>query len=236
MKWAVMKHLLVIQNARCEHLGTLQSMFESDDFKIDSLIAVDGDNLPKHVDDYDALVILGGPAGVYENHQYLRGEEQLIKDAIAKNVPTLGICLGSQLIASAAGGRVYKGPKKEIGWYTVEITNNGMSDIFKDLKKNVTVFQWHSDTYDLPNTAVTLAMSEHYPVQAFRMGSAVGIQFHLEVSKEMVMDWMEQYRSELESVRNYINVDAIIAGLNININALNEYMGILYRNFTNLIK
>ena len=231
-----MKHLLVIQNARCEHLGTLQSMFESDDFKIDSLIAVDGDNLPKHVDDYDALVILGGPAGVYENHQYLRGEEQLIKDAIAKNVPTLGICLGSQLIASAAGGRVYKGPKKEIGWYTVEITNNGMSDIFKDLKKNVTVFQWHSDTYDLPNTAVTLAKSEHYPVQAFRMGGAVGIQFHLEVSKDMVMDWMRQYKSELESVRNYINIDDILADLDANVNALNEYTRVLYWNFRKLIK
>jgi GMP synthase-like glutamine amidotransferase len=211
-------------------------MFENDDFKIDTLIAVDGDNLPSNVDGYNALVILGGPAGVYENHRYLRDEEKLIKDAISKNVPTLGICLGSQLIASAIGGRVYKGSRKEIGWYTVELTNDGMNDIFKDLKKNITVFQWHGDTYDLPNTAVTLAKSEHYPVQAFRAGSAVGIQFHLEVLKDMVMDWIEQYRSELESVRNYINVDAIIAELNTNIDALNEYTSILYRNFRNLVK
>jgi len=231
-----MKRLLVIQNARCEHLGTLQSMFENDDFKIDSLIAVDGDNLPNNVDGYNALVILGGPAGVYENHRYLRDEEKLIKDAMSKNMPTLGICLGSQLIASAAGGRVYKGPRKEIGWYTVELTNDGMNDIFKGLKKNTTVFQWHGDTYDLPNGTVTLAKSEHYPVQAFRVGSAVGIQFHLEVSKDMVMDWIEQYRAELESVRNYINVDTIIAGLNTNIDALNGYTSILYRNFRNLIK
>ena len=231
-----MKRLLVIQNARCEHLGSLQSMFENDDFKIDSLIAVDGDNLPNNVDGYNALVILGGPAGVYENHRYLRDEEKLIKDAMSKNMPTLGICLGSQLIASAAGGRVYKGPRKEIGWYTVELTNDGMNDIFKGLKKNTTVFQWHGDTYDLPNGTVTLAKSEHYPVQAFRVGSAVGIQFHLEVSKDMVMDWIEQYRAELESVRNYINVDTIIAGLNTNIDALNGYTSILYRNFRNLIK
>jgi len=211
-------------------------MFENDDFKIDSLIAVDGDNLPNNVDGYNALVILGGPAGVYENHRYLRDEEKLIKDAMSKNMPTLGICLGSQLIASAAGGRVYKGPRKEIGWYTVELTNDGMNDIFKGLKKNTTVFQWHGDTYDLPNGTVTLAKSEHYPVQAFRVGSAVGIQFHLEVSKDMVMDWIEQYRAELESVRNYINVDTIIAGLNTNIDALNGYTSILYRNFRNLVK
>ena len=231
-----MKRLLIIQNASCEHLGTLQSMFEKDDFKINSLIPVDGDNLPNTIDGYNALIILGGPASVYDNHQYLRDEEKLIQKAMAKNMPMLGICLGSQLLAKASGGSVYKGSRKEIGWYSVELTDDGMNGIFNGLKKNITVFQWHGDTYELPKNAVTLAKSELYPIQAFKVGNAVGIQFHLEVSKDMIMDWIMQYRSELESVRNYISVDDIIAGCEANVNSLNVYTRVLYRNFRKLIK
>ena len=231
-----MKRLLVIQNARCEHLGTLQSMFEKDGFEINRFIPVDGDNLPNTIDGYNVLVILGGSASVYENHQYLRDEEKLIQRAMAKNMPILGICLGSQLLAKVSSGMVYKGSRKEIGWYPVELTDDGMNGIFKGLEKNIIVFQWHGDTYDLPKNAVALAKSELYPVQAFEVGSAVGIQFHLEVSKDMVMDWIKQYRSELESVRNYINVDDIIAGCEANVNALNEYTRVLYQNFRKLVK
>jgi GMP synthase-like glutamine amidotransferase len=211
-------------------------MFENDGFEINRLIPVDGDNLPSNVDGYNALVILGGPASVYDNHRYLSDEENLIQRAMIKKIPTLGICLGSQLLAKSVGGNVYRGSKKEIGWYPVELTDEGMNEIFKGLKKNITVFQWHGDTYDLPKNAVKLAKSELYPVQAFRVGNAVGIQFHLEVSKDMVMDWIKQYSSELESVRNYINADDILAGLNANMNALNEYTRVLYRNFRKLIK
>ena len=155
---------------------------------------------------------------------------------MAKSIPTLGICLGSQLIAKAAGASVYKGSRKEIGWYPVALTADGINDVFKGLQKNITVFQWHGDTYDLPKNGVTLAKSELYPVQAFRVGNAVGIQFHLEVSRDMVMDWIKQYRSELESVCNYINVDDITTGLDDNGNSLNEYTRVLYQNFRKLIK
>ncbi len=231
-----MKKLLLVQNARCEHLGTLQSMFEKDDFVIDRLIPVDGDSLPNTIDGHNALVILGGPASAYDQHQYLKDEEKLIQETMAKKIPTLGICLGSQLLAKAAGAKVYKGSRKEIGWYPVKITNDGMNDVFKGLKNNITVFQWHGDTYDLPKNAVALAISKLYPVQAFKVGSAVGIQFHLEVSKDMVMDWINQYKSELESVRDYIRIDDIIAGLDANANTLNDYTRVLYHNFRKLIE
>ena len=125
-----MKRLLVIQNARCEYLGTLQPMFENDGFKINRFIIGDGKKLPNVIDGFEAMIVLGGPTSVYDDHQYLRDEEKLIRDAIAKNIPTLGICLGSQLLARATGGRVYKGPRKEIGWYAIELTNDGMKDIF----------------------------------------------------------------------------------------------------------
>ena len=109
-----------------------------------------------------------------------------------------------------------------------------MKDIFNGLKKCITVFQWHSDTYDLPKGAVTLCKSELYPVQAFRVGCGLafrvgcglGVQFHGEVSKDMVLDWILKYKSELGSVHNYINEE--VTDLTANVNTLNEYAGILY--------
>jgi GMP synthase-like glutamine amidotransferase len=211
-------------------------MFEKDGFEIDTRIVVEGDRIPENLDGYDALIVLGGPAAVYEDHQYLRKEENLIRNSIADDIPSLGICLGSQLIASAAGARVYKGPKKEIGWYPVRITDEGSRSLFNGLKNDIVVFQWHGDTYDLPKNAVSLATTELYPVQAFRVGSAVGIQFHLEISKNMILDWLDQYKTELESVKNYIRTADILAGIDRNLGNLNEYARVLYKNFSKQIQ
>src|SRR6185503_6603843 len=96
----------------------------------------------------------------------------------------------------AAGGRVYKGKKKEIGWHDVYVTPASSNDIFRGITdKTIKVFQWHGDTYDLPSNAKILAYSELYP-QAFRIGSAVGIQFHLEVNKDLIEDWIREYGKE----------------------------------------
>jgi GMP synthase-like glutamine amidotransferase len=146
---------------------------------------------------YDAIVILGGPMAVYDNLAYLQKEQELIRNAIKNETPLLGICLGSQLIAQAAGGRVYKGKKKEIGWYNVYLTPASSNDIFRGFtNKAIRIFQWHGDTYDLPANAKILAYSDLYP-QAFRIGSAVGIQFHFEVDEHLIHTWINEYRDDL---------------------------------------
>ncbi|MDQ4066891.1 MAG: type 1 glutamine amidotransferase, partial [Thermoproteota archaeon] len=127
----------------------------------------------------------------------LKKEQELIRNAMKNDTPVLGICLGSQLIAQTAGGHVYKGKKKEIGWYNVYLTPASSNDIFREFTdKTIRIFQWHGDTYDLPANAKILAYSDLYP-QAFRIGSAVGIQFHFEVDEPLIQTWMKEYSAEL---------------------------------------
>lgn len=171
-------------------------MFVHEGHRIEKVNA-ENDPVPTSPLGYDAIVILGGPMAVYDNLPYLQKEQELIGNAMKNDTPVLGICLGSQLIAQAAGGRVYKGKKKEIGWYNVYLTPASSNDIFRGFTdKMIRIFQWHGDTYDLPANAKILAYSDLYP-QAFRIGSAVGIQFHFEVDEPLIRTWMKEYSAEL---------------------------------------
>jgi GMP synthase (glutamine-hydrolysing) len=227
-----MKNILTIQNIQCETLGTLKELFQSDGYKIKNIDA-QTDTIPVNSESYNAIVVLGGPMSVYEQINYLKEEEILIRDAIKKNVPVLGICLGSQLIAQAVGGTVYKGVRKEIGWYDVNITDIGEKDLFNGIgSKTIRVFQWHGDTYDLPRDAAVMATSKLYP-QAFRIGSAVGIQFHLEVNCEMIEKWIREYKNEMKD-ENIQPID--IMPDKTHEQKLFDKCKIVYKNFSKLIK
>lgn len=141
-----------------------------------------------------ALVIMGGPMGVYESDRYpfLLEEVRLIRESLEREIPVLGICLGAQLLAEAGGGRVYPGPTKEIGWFPIRRTPEASSDpLLGHLPSPSMVFHWHGDTFDLPPGSVWLASSEKYRHQAFRLGkNAWGLQFHLEMTESMIRDWV----------------------------------------------
>jgi GMP synthase (glutamine-hydrolysing) len=142
------------------------------------------------------LVILGGPMNVDETEKYphLAQEVELIKQALAAGLPTLGICLGAQLMAKALGAKVYPNGVKEIGWYSAELTPHADRDpLFEGGGKQITVFQWHGDTFDLPPGTVRLASSKLCRNQAFRYGrSAYGLQFHIEMTAELIESWLEE--------------------------------------------
>ena len=193
-----MPKILSVQNIGCEPLGLLEQMFVSDGYNIEKINA-QNDFVPTNPLEYDAVIILGGPMAVYDNLAYLQKEQELIRNAIKNETPLLGICLGSQLIAQATGGHVYKGKKKEIGWHNVYLTPASSNDIFRGFtNKTIKIFQWHGDTYDLPANAKILAYSDLYP-QAFRIGSAVGIQFHFEVNEHIIQTWMNEYSDDLST-------------------------------------
>ncbi len=140
------------------------------------------------------LIFLGGPMSANDDLSYLREEMRIIRDARECGQPTLGICLGAQLIARAAGAQVYANPAKEIGWFDLHLTEEGAADpMFAGAQRTETVFHWHGETFDLPPAAAWLAYSERCRHQAFRLGASVyGLQFHLEVTPEMIADWCRQ--------------------------------------------
>jgi GMP synthase (glutamine-hydrolysing) len=125
---------------------------------------------------------------------YLDRERALVGQAVERGQPLLGICLGSQLIAQCLGADVHRNSEREIGWFDIHLTEAAADDaLFRGIQGPETVFHWHNDTWELPPGAVRLAGSKACENQAFRAGRNIyGLQFHLEVTPEMIADWMEQ--------------------------------------------
>ncbi|MBF0272727.1 MAG: glutamine amidotransferase [Magnetococcales bacterium] len=142
----------------------------------------------------DLLVVLGGPIGVYEEETYpfITAELALLKKRLAADRPTLGICLGAQMMAKALGARVYPGPVKEIGWQPLTITPEGQSSSLRHLAADKTsMLHWHGDTFDLPHGATLLASSANYAHQAFRWGEhALAFQCHPEIQGARLESWL----------------------------------------------
>jgi GMP synthase-like glutamine amidotransferase len=221
-----MSDVLVVQNTRIESSGYLGELLSSDGFDITSINAKH-EIIPNKK--FSLVVILGAPESANDDLPYLRAEQQLIKNSVEKNIPVLGICLGSQLIAKTFGAKIYSGPKKEIGFYNdLKISSN--STFFSGFQNPFTVFHWHGDTFDLPQGALRLASSEHYPNQAFQYKSAIGLQFHLEVNEEMVNLWLDNTKEKLQKI-SYINPQEIRSEINENISIVKLNMKNFYNNF-----
>ncbi|MGA2590839.1 MAG: type 1 glutamine amidotransferase [Bryobacteraceae bacterium] len=140
------------------------------------------------------LILMGGPMSVNDDLPWLRQEMRAVRDAIQRGIPVLGICLGAQLIARALGAAVYRNPVKEIGWTPLYFAAAAPADpLLSGFSHPETVFQWHGETFDLPDGAEHLAYSDACRNQAFRIHRNVyGFQFHLEVTPEMIEDWCRQ--------------------------------------------
>lgn len=222
-----MSEILVVQNTKNEGIATLGALFEQDGFRITTVLAKK-EPIPKM--NPSSIVILGAPESANDKLGYLKDEMKLIQDAVKKNVPVLGICLGSQLIAKAFGARVYQGTRKEIGFYHDIEFDKSQSGLFYGMQSPATVFHWHGDTFDLPKGGVRLAHSKDYQNQAIKIGSAVGVQFHMEVDEDTIRLWLDKSRAELDSVP-YINPEEIIKSIPKNIDVVKNNMRIFYQNF-----
>ena len=196
------KTILVVQHVECEGLGFFEPIAKRKGFDLRYIRVYRGERVTRRIDDVWGVVVLGGPMGVYEEERYpfIRDEIALVEEVLKRGIPFLGICLGCQILAKACGAPVYKGGAREIGWYGIELTEPARTDpLFIGLPQRMTVFQWHGDTFDIPVGAVNLASSELFPNQLIRVGArAYGIQFHLEITGDMIREWLRENDMEVD--------------------------------------
>jgi GMP synthase (glutamine-hydrolysing) len=195
-----MGDILIVQHASSEGPGLLAPVLEERGIPVNHVRVDRGESAPRAAAGRAAVIFLGGPMAVYEADRYphLRDEILLAADALRLGVPVLGICLGAQILAAAAGARVFRGPAQEIGWFPATLTAAGRSDpVLGLLPSEAMVFHWHGDTFEPPPGATLLASSRLYEQQAFRLSPrAWGVQFHPEITVEMVDDWTARARQD----------------------------------------
>ena len=205
--------VLVIMHDESEGPGSLEEYWEFYGVEIATARLYAGEALPG-LSDFDAVVSMGGNMNVYEDNLYpfLATETDFLGEAIQKGIPVLGICLGAQLIARACGAEITKATVKEVGFSEVVLTDQGRHDLlFRGLPERTKVFQWHEDTFALPRGASRLATSEVCPEQAFRYRNAFGLQFHVEVNEEILLNWFSYSKEKYYIMDQYQGIKYIMA-------------------------
>jgi GMP synthase (glutamine-hydrolysing) len=196
---------VALRHVAFEDLGLLAPVLAREGFDVVYRDAAVEELLHDSIANADLLVVLGAPVGAYETDAYpfLKSELALIEHRLSRDLPTLGICLGAQLMASALGSRVFAGPVKEIGWGHVELSSDGAASCLSPLgEAESVVLHWHGDTFDLPKNATRLASNTHYQNQAFAYGrNALALQFHLEADPLRLEQWYVGHAAELGAAK-----------------------------------
>jgi GMP synthase-like glutamine amidotransferase len=219
-----------LQHIEFETEGTIAEWIEEKKHTLSTTHIYKNENFPV-IDDFDFLIIMGGPMNIYEYEKYpwLRAEKAFIKETISSGKAVIGICLGAQLIADVLGATMSKNNYKEIGWFPVHISKEtGLSKekgpetpILKDIPEEFIAFHWHGDTFNLPEGSKRLFSSEACKNQGFIYGDRIiGLQFHLEMSNRTIGNLIENCSDELiegkyiQSEKEMLNKDSYIAESN----------------------
>lgn len=186
------------------------------------------------------MIVMGGPMSANDGEKlpYIREELRLIEEALQRELPFLGICLGSQMLAKALGSRVFRGAQKEIGWYPLYLKESAEQDaLLHGLPKQAPMFQWHGETFDLPTGSELLASSELYANQGFRYGkNAYGFQFHPEMTEKMVRQWLEEGEQEIAAAGLPHTAADIAGSTEKNLESLQPMVATVAKGFSSLLK
>jgi GMP synthase (glutamine-hydrolysing) len=194
--------VLILQNCPIEEIGLYETRLRELGIIHHTLHPYAGESFPP-LDRYDAIIVGGTPVSVNQigSHRFLLKEGRFLKRALSRGKHILGICFGAQLLARLLGAVVTRNPVLEIGAYPVRLTSAGRSDpLFKGFPQTFPVFHWHGDTFAIPPEGRRLATDRDCPNQAFRLGRAVGLQFHLEITPAEARRWAGAYKDELGSL------------------------------------
>lgn len=190
-----------LQHVPFEGLGSMEEWLVEHGYDLFCTRLWAGDPLPP-VDSFAGLIVMGGPMGIYDHFEYpwLPAEKKFLRKVVDRGTPILGICLGAQLLADVLGVKVTANPEKEIGWYPVTRNDDVPESLASVLPDELTVFHWHGDTFALPEGAAPLYSSKACANQAFLYKEHVlGLQFHLETTRESAATLIDNCRAELVS-------------------------------------
>jgi GMP synthase (glutamine-hydrolysing) len=190
---------LVLRHDSAIGLGNLGPVLEAHGYEVVTVDAPHEDVTAIDALAPDVLVVLGGDEAAYETdrYPYVGHEIELLRQRIAAKAPIFGVCLGAQMLAAALGGRAYRGPRKEVGWLGVDVTDAGEASPVRHAR-GIRFVQWHGDTFDLPEGVELLASSPQYENQAFARGDwLLAVQFHPEVTDAIHEDWLREWGDEL---------------------------------------
>ncbi len=195
-------NFLVLQHLQIEPAATIGAVIEAAGHTVQVIRLYRDEPVPQSLSGFSGVIVMGGSISANDSHlSFIADEIQLLKQAIKIDLPVLGVCLGAQLLARAAGAQVVVSPVRELGWFPVNKTSCSNEDpLFRNMDGNgLMVFQWHGETFTLPDAATLVATHPDVPHQAFRIGSSqYGLQFHVEADQATIQSWIDAGASERE--------------------------------------
>ncbi len=234
-----MKPVLCVRNDRDDTLGIAVPALAQHGVPVVRLDGFDAEPRWPQLEEIGGLVIFGGEMNVDEidRYPYLLTQRELMRRAVDAGIPVLGICLGAQMLARALDAHVYRAPVRELGFKPVRITQAGEVDpLLGAFHSGDRVFQWHEDTFDLPDGAELLAAGDDVQVQAFRMGrNAWGVQFHFEVDAEGIDAWLRVAEPRLERVWKR-SADEVREEVRLNLDMQQQRSRQLFQAFARLVE
>ncbi len=197
-----MKPVAIFRHTAIEGAAYFATFLEAHSIPL-SYVAIDrGDAVPGSSEAYSGLCFMGGPMSVNDPLPWIAEECALIRDAVARNIPVIGHCLGGQLMSKALGGQVTRNPVKEIGWGSARSDDNVLARhwLGEQSSNEATVFQWHGETFSIPPGATRILTNDFCNSQIFVMGPHLAMQCHVEMTPEMIARWCKSWPDEVSGL------------------------------------
>jgi GMP synthase-like glutamine amidotransferase len=194
-----MKPVGIFRHARSEGPGYFATYLERRSIAWQLIALDEGAAVPRDPRRFSGLVFMGGPMSVNDDLAWIIPLLELVREAVRKDVPLLGHCLGAQLMSKAFGGAVRANPVKEIGWGEVRVADNALAREWFGELPSFESFHWHGETFSIPPGATRLLENAHCANQAFALGKHLGLQCHVEMTEELVRDWLKGGAAEIRA-------------------------------------
>ncbi len=222
-----MQPIRIFRHIDCEGPAHFQTILDSRHIPYEIIQIDQGEAVNMDLDTTSGLIFMGGSMSANDSHDWINDEISLIKQAVKRHIPVLGVCLGSQLMARALGAKVYAGDCMEIGWGEIQCESH--SPWTDNLPETMTVFHWHGETFDLPIGAIRLFSNERFSNQGFALGPNLALQFHIEMQAELIREWLDRYPDDLEKrCDEQHDKQTIIDAIDQNISHLQRYADTLF--------